>query len=328
MQNNNTASGVADQCPRNRVGCDRYRDCAACLLDHKGKKYSAACRKKKGGGFYRGAVFFDMDGTLVDGAAGVMEPSQKTRAAIAKLRENGYLAALATGRAKCYLSEDSRLFDCIITSNGAHAEAEGVVIADHVIEKGALERVVGYLDEHGMNFVAEGQYACYCRDVKEYYFLRMLEKFHWDGASFRQIQGEIPIRVNKLMVTYDTMEKLEKFRRDFGGEYDITEQPVNQSSDVGMRGVSKGLGVREVMEYFGLARENTYAFGDADNDFDMLNAVGNGVAMGKHTPRLEEAACFVTKTVEEDGVFYALEHFGLLETKKDSPKARSHKEVI
>lgn len=301
-----------EQCPCKRTRCERHGDCAACLKHHERTTRAAACQKQKNRIAYRGAVFFDMDGTLVDGVAGVLEPTEKTRLAIAKLRENGFLTALATGRAKCYLSRESLLFDCYITSNGAHAEAGGAVIADHVIEKGDLERVVRYLDGHGINFVAEGQNACYCRDIKEYYFLRMLEKFHWDSASFRQIQKEIPIPVNKLMVTYDTMEKLEQFCRDFGGEYDITEQPVNQSSDVGMRGVSKGLGVREVMEYLGLERENTYAFGDADNDFDMLNAVGHGVAMGKHTPRLEEAACFVTKTVAEDGVFHALEHFGLL----------------
>lgn len=313
-------NSLLEQCPCKRARCERHGNCEACLKHHEGKTYPAACWKKKSRNACRGAVFFDMDGTLVAGAEGVLEPTEKTRLALAKLRENGYLTALATGRAKCYLSEESLLFDCYITSNGAHAEAGGAVIADHVIEKGALERVVRYLDAHGINFVAEGQNACYCRDVKEYYFLRMLEKFHWDGASFHQLQGEIPIPVNKLMVTYDTMEKLEAFRWEFGGEYDITEQPVNQSSDVGMRGVSKGLGVREVMEYFGLERENTYAFGDADNDFDMLNAVGHGVAMGRHTPRLEEAACFITKTVAEDGVFYALERFGLLETKKDSQK--------
>ena len=41
-----------------------------------------------------GAVFFDYDGTLTDGPSGVNETTAATRRAVARLRENGYLAVL------------------------------------------------------------------------------------------------------------------------------------------------------------------------------------------------------------------------------------------
>ena len=53
----------------------------------------------------RGIVFFDFDGTLVDETARIYRPTAATKEALRQLKENGYLAVLATGRAKCYVPE-------------------------------------------------------------------------------------------------------------------------------------------------------------------------------------------------------------------------------
>ena len=47
---------------------------------------------------FKGAVFFDYDGTLTDKDAGLFVPSPKTVEAIKRLQKNGYAACLATGR--------------------------------------------------------------------------------------------------------------------------------------------------------------------------------------------------------------------------------------
>ena len=52
---------------------------------------------------YQGAVFFDADGTLIDGPSGIFAPTEKTKEAIAQLREQGFLTVLATGRSQCYV---------------------------------------------------------------------------------------------------------------------------------------------------------------------------------------------------------------------------------
>lgn len=261
---------------------------------------------------YRGAVFFDMDGTLVDGSQGVLTPTQKTVEAIARLKENHILTGLATGRAKCYIAPETKIFDCYVTSNGAYAEVDGIEVCNNFIEKQNLERVTRYLQEQGINYVAEGQNACYVYDLQEPYFQQMLKNFLWSPKCFFQMGDTIPIPVNKLMVSYDSKEKLHQFMADFGQEYDITEQPGNQASDVGKKGITKGYGVKKVLEYFGLKPESAYAFGDADNDLDMMSAVGNGIAMGRHTKRLEEVCCYITGTVKEEGIYCGLEHFHLI----------------
>ena len=61
---------------------------------------------------YQGAVFFDADGTLIDGPSGIFAPTEKTKEAIAQLREQGFLTVLATGRSPCYVLPSLLLFDC------------------------------------------------------------------------------------------------------------------------------------------------------------------------------------------------------------------------
>lgn len=54
------------------------------------------------------------------------------------------------------------------------------------------------------------------------------------------------------------------------------------------------------------------AFGDGGNDISMLEYVGIGVAMGNANPPVKERADFVTKDIDDDGIEYALRHFGLI----------------
>ncbi len=62
----------------------------------------------------------------------------------------------------------------------------------------------------------------------------------------------------------------------------------------------------------GLRRDDCYAIGDSENDLDMFSAVGTGIAMGRCAPALLERCAWQTSPPEEDGIYRALEHFGLL----------------
>jgi hypothetical protein len=56
----------------------------------------------------------------------------------------------------------------------------------------------------------------------------------------------------------------------------------------------------------GLRREEVAAFGDADNDIDMLKYAGVGIAVENASPGCKAAADYVTKHHAEDGVSYAV----------------------
>ncbi|WP_290155453.1 HAD family hydrolase, partial [uncultured Dubosiella sp.] len=74
----------------------------------------------------------------------------------------------------------------------------------------------------------------------------------------------------------------------------------------------KDQGLLRVAHHFGAEPSETIAFGDGLNDLDMLRTAGIGVAMGNAMEGLKKAADYVTRTVEEEGVAFALRHFHLI----------------
>ena len=92
------------------------------------------------------------------------------------------------------------------------------------------------------------------------------------------------------------------------------------SSDVVANGISKASGVEHVLEHENLKPVNAMMFGDGPNDMEIFDYVGLKVAMGNATPELKEKADYVTGTVEEDGIFNALEELGLVEKELHFPQ--------
>lgn len=72
---------------------------------------------------------------------------------------------------------------------------------------------------------------------------------------------------------------------------------------------TKGNALMQLGELLGIKKEQIMAIGDSGNDYTMLKAAGIGVAMENAEPLVLEAADFVTKSNEEDGVAYVIERY-------------------
>ncbi len=71
----------------------------------------------------------------------------------------------------------------------------------------------------------------------------------------------------------------------------------------------KGIGVEQLLRYYHLDQSEAMAFGDGNNDIEMLQAVGAGVAMENASPELKAVATEICGHVAEDGIYhYCLEH--------------------
>jgi len=65
----------------------------------------------------------------------------------------------------------------------------------------------------------------------------------------------------------------------------------------------KGVAVEKVLEYYHLSKEEAMAFGDGNNDLEMLKTVGLAVAMENASKELKEAADVICGHVSEDGIY-------------------------
>lgn len=72
-------------------------------------------------------------------------------------------------------------------------------------------------------------------------------------------------------------------------------------------------GIRYFLQQLALSPEECMAFGDAENDMDMLRYAGIGVAMGNAGARVKDVADYVTTDADEGGIERALRKFRLLE---------------
>jgi hydroxymethylpyrimidine pyrophosphatase-like HAD family hydrolase len=76
--------------------------------------------------------------------------------------------------------------------------------------------------------------------------------------------------------------------------------------------VTKSLAILKVLEYFGIDKSEAIAFGDGENDIDMLELVGLGIAMGNGHEKLKLVADFVTRKSGEDGIEFALKEYKVI----------------
>ena len=68
----------------------------------------------------------------------------------------------------------------------------------------------------------------------------------------------------------------------------------------------------ELIEQYGIQPEESIAFGDSENDNEMLRAAGIGVAMGNALEETKAASDYVTDDCDDEGVAHALAHFALI----------------
>ena len=71
--------------------------------------------------------------------------------------------------------------------------------------------------------------------------------------------------------------------------------------------ISKGSGLAFVAEHVGFTAERTIAFGDGENDLELLDWAGFGIAVENADDMLKARADWICPSAEEEGVAQVLE---------------------
>lgn len=83
---------------------------------------------------------------------------------------------------------------------------------------------------------------------------------------------------------------------------------IKQLIEISYKDAGKKSGLEFLSNYLNISRENIAAFGDADNDFDMIKYAGVGIAMENASSHLLEVADYTTLHHNNDGVAYAFKN--------------------
>ncbi|MEZ0537802.1 Cof-type HAD-IIB family hydrolase [Caldicellulosiruptoraceae bacterium PP1] len=119
-----------------------------------------------------------------------------------------------------------------------------------------------------------------------------------------------PEGVSKFVITDNDPEKVDYVRSLIDKnvkDIETTKSDIN-ILEVMKKGVNKRKGLEKLCNYLGINREEVVAIGDNENDIEMIEFAGFGVAMGNAIDELKEKADFITSNYWEDGVAEAIRY--------------------
>jgi Cof subfamily protein (haloacid dehalogenase superfamily) len=105
----------------------------------------------------------------------------------------------------------------------------------------------------------------------------------------------------------DVLDRLEaRLKQRFAGRLYISKS-LPYFLELASPEVTKGAGLAFLAEHMGFARERTVAFGDGENDVELLEWAGFGIAVANAHPRVLAVADWVCPSAEEEGVAQVVE---------------------
>jgi len=253
------------------------------------------------------AIFFDIDGTLLP-INGTRLP-ESTSESLKTLRSKGIKTIIATGRYKSELEGLPVMeakFDGYLTLNGDLCLDESMhAYAGTPIDKEEMEVLAGIFKAKKIPFVMIGAEHRYINYVDS----RVIEVQDSTNGTIPEIDfyhGESIYQICAF-VTHHQKELLTSILDDCS----VTSWN-EMGIDIIPKGGGKQAGVKKYLDMYGLKPENIIAFGDGENDIEMLKFAGIGVAMGNASDEVKAVADYVTDRVDNDGIKKALIHFGLI----------------
>lgn len=244
-------------------------------------------------------VFFDIDGTLID--MNKKKISEKTIYMLKELREKGIIICIATGRAPMTIPKfDGIEFDAYLAFNGSYCFNEKEKIYSNPISnedvkillKNATEMKRPVSIATSKRLAANGSDA----DLIEYYGFAKLELEV--AEDFEEVLKEEIYQV-MLSCREDEYSSILK-----NTENAKIASWWDRAVDIIPANGGKGNGIRKILEYYGIDKEDAIAFGDGNNDIEMFEAVGTAVAMENASDRLKEVATDICGHVSEDGIYH------------------------
>lgn len=254
-------------------------------------------------------IFFDIDRTLYD--PDIKGIPKTTKEALKQLHQKPDIEiAIATGRAFYMLHIIEEIKDYInifVLINGQIIIKDGKTIYRNPIDKDKVFRVVEEFDKQDMKYGFLGEFDETLNIVDE----KGKEAFELVNMNLPRIDPNF-YKQNDIyqMWAFCEREQIPSFKERFN-DLEVVSW-LGGGFDVLPKGMSKKEGIKKILEMEHIPLENAYAFGDGDNDIEMMDFIPNSIAMGNGSKECKKHASYVTDDIKEDGLIKGLKHFHLL----------------
>ncbi|MEK4083291.1 Cof-type HAD-IIB family hydrolase [Psychrobacillus sp. FSL K6-1415] len=253
-------------------------------------------------------IVLDLDGTLLTDEKVI---SAKTKNILQQAKNEGHEVMIATGRpyrsSEMYYKELG-LSTPIVNFNGAfvhHPRNSSWKTLHTPIDLKVVKQVVEAVESYSIkNMLAEVLDDVYLH----YHDEKILSAFSLGNPQVTtgDLKSLLKTDPTSLLIhaEEDSVDLVRQHLRDvhaevidhrrWGAPWDVIE--------IVKHGLNKAVGLSHVSEYLNIPQERIIAFGDEDNDLEMIEYAGVGVAMGNAIRPLKTIANEVTLSNNEDGI--------------------------
>lgn len=181
--------------------------------------------------------------------------------------------------------------ETFITANGGYVKHNQNVIHKVPMEKNIIREVIEFSnkEKNGMSFYTE--------------------EFCMNGVSNDEVLTALQetLSLNEYPKTYSMIYEQEVFLMCLFANDETVEKYINNFPQLTFKRwhpfvlnviqeeVSKSLAILKPLECFGIDKSEALAFGDGENDIDMLELVGLGIAMGNGSEKLKQLQILLRK---------------------------------
>ena len=249
-------------------------------------------------------IFIDVDGTLVDYSGQLPESAVK---AVREARANGHRVYISTGRSKAEVYQNiwDIGLDGMIGGNGSYVEDHGHVVLHRLITPEQCRRIVDWLHGRGLEFYLESNNGLFASErFEEKSAPAMLEYQNRKGAeTILSVREAFPDMIfggelyrddlNKVSYLLNSYQDFLDTRAQFPDLENGTWGGAGETAlfgDLGVKGITKAEAIRALLDYLGAEVEDTISGGE----------------------EIRAMADYVTDGVEEDGLYNAFVHLGLI----------------
>lgn len=261
----------------------------------------------------------DLDGTLLDSTHQI--PKENCQA-IRQLYKQGVTIVIATGRGEYSVKKIFRELGVdgyLIGQNGAHiskvtAGETKLLFSDEMSKADVMTAYQLFLNS-GVTMVANTLKNSYrASRVQD---KQVIQEFQHPRPDLVEISVEEMKEVLahheksflKIAFTSTAVPKLETFKGQLAERGLQAFFSDRNYIELVADGVSKGAALKQLCQYLGINSRDTIAFGDQENDLEMIENSGTGVAMGNGNPNVQAIADKIAGTNDEAGVGRFLKQF-------------------
>lgn len=253
----------------------------------------------------------DIDGTILPYHG---EFSQKTKDCVKKLNEIGIKVILVTGRmhssATPLAAQLGLNLPIISYQGGLIKDMDGKTLFQTELNSDIAKEIIQWGRKNNVHlnlYIDDKLYVEQDDEIIKYYIQGKFVDYtvcSFDDLEIKNVNKLLAIDIHDANRVTSWVDILKSKYPDL---YIVKSTPY--FCEIGSADAKKSIGVEFLCQMWGIDKSEVLAIGDQNNDIDLIQSGGVGIAMENGTPELKQVANYITDSVENDGFVKAVEKF-------------------